>query len=100
METRALSHYHDGIQNSESESSHEEVSDTADNVDRASIIIIATGHKVQTDFRVTCNKEKIEKSLCRSTASYLKLVNVWIKARFQVCVGVSAHAREFVSGHL
>ena len=30
---------------------------------------------VFTDFRVTCNKKTIDKALCRSTASYLKMVN-------------------------
>ena len=37
--------------------------------------MIATGLEVPDPFRVMCNKDKFEKSLCRSTASYLKLVN-------------------------
>ena len=70
-----LSHYRDGMRNSERESSHGEVPDAADNADRASIVHDCTGFEVPDPFLVTCNKEKIERLLCRSTASYLKLVN-------------------------
>ena len=38
METKPLSHYLDGIRNSEHESNNVEVPDTADNADRASIV--------------------------------------------------------------
>ena len=102
MENGALSHYRDGIQNLERESSHVEVPGAANNADRAPCTTLAS--KFQTHFWVTCSKEKFEKLLCRSTASYLKLVNGKCVDKGTISSlqgrGVSAHTREFVSGPL
>ena len=56
-----------------------------------------------THFWVTCNKKK-DREIALSFNSMLsqtgKWINVCIKARFQLCVGVSARAWLIMSGHL
>ena len=62
-----------------------------------------SARSVLHSFWVTCNKET-DREIALSFNSMLsqtgKWINVCIKARFQVCVSVSARARLIVSGHL
>ena len=70
-------HYRDGLRNSERQTSQVEVPDAANNADHASIVHDSYWPRRSRPIfgSRTCNKEMIDKSLCCSTASYLKLVN-------------------------